>query len=132
MSKFEDLAGEVLAHSEDDDEWEQEPEPIETKPSGTQVVSARLPAQLAEELLTEAERRGIKPSELIRDALQQYLHPRFNVIAGGTAFINVSTSPLLTVRTRVDQYLAENSNPVVQQAEALVPPLVAALGFPQD
>ena len=47
-------AEEVLAHSEDPGEWSDEPAQIGSRPSATQVVSARLPSALAEELLALA------------------------------------------------------------------------------
>lgn len=60
MAETEHIADEVLAHSEDEDEWEDEPEQIESRPSGTQVISARLPTALAEELLAGASRRKVR------------------------------------------------------------------------
>ncbi len=68
------IADDVLAHSEDEGEWEDNPTSIESRPRGTQVVSARLPVALAQQLLTEAGRRGIKPSELVREAMEEFLN----------------------------------------------------------
>lgn len=61
-------------------EQEDQPVQIERRPSGMQVISARLPTPLAEQLFTEAERRGVKLSELIREAVAQFLgkHPQSN------------------------------------------------------
>jgi predicted DNA-binding protein len=66
------IADDVLDHSEDDGEWDEEPEVIERRPRGTQVVSARLPVDLAQQVLAEASRRGAKPSELVREAIEHY------------------------------------------------------------
>lgn len=68
-------ADDVLAHSEDEGEWSAEPVVIERRPSGTQVVSARLPSGLAHVLLAEAARRGLRPSEIVREAVEHYLNP---------------------------------------------------------
>jgi len=122
MSEFDEIAAEVLAHSEDADEWEQEPVVIDTKPSGSQVISARLPTALADELLIEAERRGVKPSELVRDAVQKLLHKQVTAF-GGITVVGVTASPLLTVKTPVSTPRAENSNPVVGPEEAPIAPL---------
>src|SRR4051794_21577523 len=67
------IAEDVLAHSEDEGEWDDAPEKIEVRPSGTQVISARLPEELAQRFLDEAERRGIKPSQLAREAIELLL-----------------------------------------------------------
>lgn len=67
------VADDVLAHSEDEGEWEDGPAVIESRPRGTQVISARLPVALAQQLLSEAERRGVKPSDLVREAMEEFL-----------------------------------------------------------
>lgn len=74
-------ADDVLAHSEDEDEWDDEPVAIEVRPSGNQVLSARIPAALANRVFFEAERRQLKVSEVVRAAIEQYFTPTvFNVI----------------------------------------------------
>lgn len=76
------VADEVLAHSEDADEWEETAEPIEVRPSGSQVISARLPDDVAQRFLEEAARRGLKPSQLARAAIEMLLdvEPRVEAI----------------------------------------------------
>lgn len=59
----------------DDGEWDDEPVHIESRPSGMQVISARLPSPLAEELLALAYARSVPPSVLIREAASAFLHP---------------------------------------------------------
>jgi hypothetical protein len=81
MNEAKKPADEVLAHSEEDGEWEDEAEEIETRPSGTQVISARLPGLLAEHVLSEASQRGIRPSELVRQALEAYMRSGSGTIA---------------------------------------------------
>ena len=115
-------ADELLAHSEDDGEWEDEPAQIESRPSGTQVISARLPTALAEELLAEATRRNVKPSDLIRQAVDSFLHARPDHIAGISAY---STGSVRVV-VYLDQYRTENLNPVVEPAE---PPRAVGVGL---
>lgn len=94
MPETEHTADAVLAHSEDEDEWEDEPEQIESRPSGTQVISARLPTALAEELLAEASRRKVRPSELVRAAVDAYLHnasaPVIHLVAHGSPNVKVN------------------------------------------
>jgi hypothetical protein len=53
------------------EEWEQEEAEV-SKPVAI-VVSVRVPQDLAERLYAEAARRGVRASELTREALQRYL-----------------------------------------------------------
>jgi len=71
--QYDDDAAEVLAHSNDDDEWNDEPVTIEKRPSGSQVISARLPETLATRALNVAAARGLSPSQFVREALEKYL-----------------------------------------------------------
>ena len=103
-------ADEVLAHSEDKGEWEEEPEQIESRPSGSQVISARLPTVLAEALLAEAARRGVRPSELIRDAIEIWLR----AMPGGVADISTFAGQNMRVITPSVQRRTENFNLVVE------------------
>ena len=68
-----EAADDVLAHSNDANEWADEAVAIERRPSGTQVLSARLPEELARRVIAEAARRNLSMSQLVRDALEQYL-----------------------------------------------------------
>ncbi len=103
MAKETTSADTVLAHSEDAGEWEDEPEQIESRPSGTQVISARLPTILAERLLSEASSRGIRPSEVVRQAVEAYIRSgacrAASVSAQGTGNMSVA-SPLASQPTR--------------------------------
>lgn len=118
MTSNAGAADEVLAHSKEEGEWEDEPEQIEARPSGNQVISARLPTALAEELLSEADRRGVRPSELVREAVESMLHDRPGIVAdlvansGGTLRVAV-----------LSDYRTENRNLVVE------PPEVVAIGL---
>jgi hypothetical protein len=115
MEDAERSADEILAHSEDEGEWEDAAEQIENRPSGSQVISARLPTILAEELLDEASQRGLRPSEVVRQAVEAYLHARSAAVAGmsaqGTGMIRVVTS--------LSEYRTENQNLVVLPTERL-------------
>ncbi len=123
VAKINDSADDVLTHSEDEGEWEDEPEQIESRPSGTQVVSARLPTALAEELLSKAAHMEVRPSELIRQAVDAFLHgePR-----RGTE-LTVYEGNQIRVVTPKNQYRTENSNLVVEVPAE--PAHVVALGF---
>ena len=70
-----DEADDVLAHSEDEDEWDDEPVEIEVRPSGSQVISVRVPDDLAHLLFAEVDRRHARLSDVVRAALDQYFRP---------------------------------------------------------
>ena len=110
MADRESTADEVLARSEDEGEWEEEPEQIESRPSGTQVISARLPSALAEELLAAAQQRGVRPSEVVREAVEKWLHTR----PAGVFDIQASAGQNMRVVTPAAESKTENFNLVVQ------------------
>jgi hypothetical protein len=112
MPKTERPADEVLVHSEDEGEWSDEAELIESKPTGTQVISARLPTVLAEELLSEAVRRGARPSELVRQAVEALLRAE----PAGVADISAYAGTNMRVITPLPEHRTENFNLVVQVA----------------
>ncbi|MHB2021955.1 MAG: hypothetical protein ACYCO3_01290 [Mycobacteriales bacterium] len=64
----------VLAHSGDDGEWEDAPVEIERRPTGKQVMSARLSQAAALALMDMAAERGVRPSDIVREAVDEYLH----------------------------------------------------------
>ncbi len=119
---FDGVAGDVLAHSEDAGEWEEERVEIQARPSGTQVISTRLPSHLAERLLAEAARRGVKPSELVRVALERVLNQE-HVVPVITANGGTTGGPPLRILSPISHYTMENSNLVVEESA------VVALGF---
>ena len=93
MKERQRSADDVLEHSEDPDEWEDEAEHVESRPTGTQVISARLPTMLAEDLLAEASDRGIRPSELVRQAVEAYMRSGARRVASISAQgVNISVS----------------------------------------
>lgn len=114
-------ADEVLAHSTDEGEWEEEPEQIESRPSGSQVISARLPTPLADELLSEAARRGVRPSELVRIAVESFLIARPAGVAG------ISGHGEGRLRLDLPEIETRNLNPVVEIPTE--PPEVIAIGL---
>jgi hypothetical protein len=109
MAERERSADEVLAHSEDEGEWEEEPEQIESRPSGTQVISARLPSVLAEDLLAQAARRGVRLSELVREAVEKWLSK-----PAGVTDIRAYVGQNMRIVTPTPQSRTENFNLVVQ------------------
>ena len=110
MTERKRTADEVLAVSEDEGEWEDEPEQVESRPSGTQVISARLPSALAEELLAEAQRRGSRPSEVVRAAVEMWLRAR----SSGVVDIRAYAGQNMTIVTPTAASKTENFNLVVQ------------------
>ena len=109
VGERERSADDVLEHSEDEGEWEQEPEEIESRPSGSQVISARLPTSLAEQVLAEAARRGAKPSEVVREAIEIWLR----AVPGGMAEISAYAGQNMRILTPSVQGKTENFNLVV-------------------
>jgi metal-responsive CopG/Arc/MetJ family transcriptional regulator len=88
-----------------------------------QAVSARLPAVLVEQLNEEAANRGIRPSELIRQAVEALLRGE----PEKSADLNASVGYQMTVVTPLNQYQTENSNLVVEVPTE--PSHVVALGY---
>jgi hypothetical protein len=105
-------ADEVLIHSEDEGEWSEEAEQIESRPTGTQVISARLPTVLAEELLAEAARRGYRPSDLVRQAVEAFMQAE----SGGVLDISAYAGTNMRVVTPLRERRTENFNLVVEVA----------------
>jgi metal-responsive CopG/Arc/MetJ family transcriptional regulator len=87
-----------------------EGDPQGVRPSAMQAISARLPAALVEELNDEAARRGIRPSELVRQAVESLLRGESDT----TADLNASVGCQMTVMTPLGQYHTENANLVVE------------------
>lgn len=108
-------ADDVLAHSADGDEWEDEPVAVDVRPTGKQVLSARLPVELADKVFEEAARRGVPVSEVVRAAVDNYFSPRLVNV--------VSVQPGLRVRMFVT-IAYDTANPVVTTGD--LPPLRAA------
>jgi hypothetical protein len=114
-------ADEVMEHGEDEGEWDDAREQIESRPTGTQVISTRLPSDLAEALLAEAERRQMRPSELVRHAIEAYMRPQ-----SGVAGLTANSQGALRLPPEIDGNPTENANPVV---EIPTEPLLIAIGL---
>src|SRR5689334_6555157 len=65
----EELAQQLEQESEDDALWEQEPVPVERRPSRTSVLSLRLPTPEFHALLKAARGSGESVSEYVRKAI---------------------------------------------------------------
>jgi hypothetical protein len=118
----QETAQDALDHSEDPGERAEEPVEIERRPSGSQVVSVRLPTELARRLFEEAARLGVRPSELTREAVEHFLGQHEPV----AVFRAAGGAPGWPVRiiTPTFDYRAENTNLIVEE-----PLTVVALGF---
>lgn len=108
-----DEADEVLAHSEDEGEWDDEPVQIEVRPSGSQVISVRVPDDLADLLFAEVDRRRVRLSDVVRAALDQHLRP--------TTWRVVRVMPGERIRFGVLDAFNDTTNPAVTTAD--LPPL---------
>ena len=79
MNNEKDTADELWEHRNDPDEWSEEAEEIETRPSGSAVVSFRIPWDELEELDEAATENGESLSEFIRQAVRLRLGGRSKV-----------------------------------------------------
>jgi hypothetical protein len=110
MVNAETPAEEVLNHSEDEGEWEETPEQIDSRPTGSQVISTRLPTALAEELLAQAASRKIRMSDLVRQAVEAFLHTQAHGVSDIVAYPGIN----MRVTTPLPEQRTENFNLVVQ------------------
>lgn len=108
-------ADDVLAHSEDEGEWDDEPVAVERRPTGSQVLSVRVPDDIAALVFAEAERRGVRLSDVVRGALIDYVGPRHWEV------ITIQVSERVRFR---DVSWHGTTNPVVTTGD--LPPLRAA------
>ncbi len=111
-----EVADDVLAHSADEGEWDETPVAIETRANGTQVISARLPSDLAHRVVEEAATLGIPVSDFVRMALERHLQSRA-VVAVMSYHVDASMrflSPvhvIQTINTAVTGVAPEEASP---------------------
>jgi metal-responsive CopG/Arc/MetJ family transcriptional regulator len=110
-----ELTGVAVRQDEDDSQG--------VRPSAMRAVSARLPAVLVEKLNEEAARHGVRPSELIRQAVETLLRSEPEVAAD----LNASVGHQMTIVTPLSQYQTANSNLVVEVPTE--PSQVVAVGY---
>jgi len=92
-----DLARELHESRDDPNEWEEAPTHIESRPSGSQVVSFRMPTDEFELLQGDVEAAGEKLAEYIRKAIALRLH---GVPIGPTVELT-SGATRLTIRSHI-------------------------------
>ena len=92
-----DLARQLHETREDPDEWEHARTDIESRPSGSQVVSFRMPTAEFELLQEDLEATGEKLAEYIRRAIAIRLH---GVPIGPTVELT-SGATRLTIRSHI-------------------------------
>jgi hypothetical protein len=63
------MAEDAFAHRHDPGEWAEEPADITVKPSGSEVVSVRVPSALFDHLEQAASEAGQTISQFVRDAI---------------------------------------------------------------
>jgi Ribbon-helix-helix protein, copG family len=68
-----DIARYYENHRDDPDEWEETGEPVTPKSTGMTVYSLRLPSAELSVLKANADARGTTVSDLIRNAIRNYL-----------------------------------------------------------
>jgi hypothetical protein len=68
-----DPVDDLYQHRHDPDEWSQEPVEIMRRPSGSDVISVRLPTAEADALFGDMRQRGERLSEYVRAAVRARL-----------------------------------------------------------
>lgn len=84
-------AQELHRHRRDKGEWADKPEEIQARPTGSEVLSFRLPAEMLDDLEDAASRTGESLSEFLRSALALRLYgapigPAVELFTGGMSF----------------------------------------------
>lgn len=92
-----DLARQLHESRDDPDEWENGRTDIESRPSGSQVVSFRMPTEEFDLLQNDLEATGEKLAEYIRKAIAVRLH---GVPIGPTVELT-SGATRLTIRSHI-------------------------------
>ena len=88
---------------------------IESRPSGSHVISVRLPEALAEQLLARASAEGTRPSELVRQAVAAFL-------AGPLLGLSATCTGTMRADPLPGHYETVNANPVTGPALIEVTP----------
>jgi hypothetical protein len=112
MSNEKDPADELYEHRNDPDEWSEEAEEIETRPSGSAVVSFRIPWDELEELDEAATAKGEYLSEYIRKAVRFRLAgiviaPFVELTYGGARELRLHTDAPARLRGTGASYVPE-------------------------
>jgi hypothetical protein len=118
-----DQPGGGVPFVEDDEQGTDQTDRNEARSSsGMQVISTRVPAGLVEELQAEAARQGVRPSELLRRAVE-------GLLSCGPVIteLNPSTGNQMRVVTDLPKYATENANLVVEIPTE--PAHLVALGY---
>lgn len=90
-----------------------QPEDADSRASASQVFSVRLPSAIAELVIDEAGQRGVRPSDLLRLAVEQFTRQP------GAAGIRANGSGSLRVPAGLDAFGTQNANPVVQPSNVV-------------
>lgn len=95
------------------------------KVSASQVISVRLPVALADEISELAARRGLRSSDLVKVAVEEYMRN------SGVAAYRASADFMRLAPQFGSTEASENSNPVERPAdiEADYPPDLVSLGL---
>lgn len=104
----------------DTDDWDDTPVPIQRRPGGMHVISARVPARLAMAANRRADQTGARLSDVVRDAVDAYLAP-----------IGVTLTVTHSDRIRISGVngwlpVTESGNTVVSETQYLYVPARAA------
>ena len=110
-----DLVNEIWAHRDDPEEWSEESEDIEVRPSRSSVVSFRLPREELAEIEQARAESGETLSEYIRGALALRLHGETvgspaGIMYGSTGIPHAGSETLYEIPYEVsDQLLVKST-----------------------
>lgn len=92
-------ADDLFDHRNDPDEWDDQPVEIEVRPTGSEVVSFRLPSDELDRVMEAARAVGESLSQFVRGALSVRLEPPGQALArtvtSGPLARHVSAGPLV-------------------------------------
>lgn len=99
-SRPEAEADDLYGSRYDPDEWDEQPVQIEVRPTGSEMVSFRLPADELDRVVEAAESTGESLSQFVRGALRDRLEPSGQALArtvtSGPLARYVRTGPLVS------------------------------------
>ena len=114
-----EIARELWEHRKDPNEWEDEAEALEVRPSPSEVVSFRLPTEEFDLLVESAQQEAESLSEYIRKAVAIRMHgtpigPAVQVSSGGGGQLVVRSHIVTGSRTEAPGSIVPDLPPLLQ------------------
>ncbi len=110
-----DMVNEIWAHRDDPEEWNEEAEDIQVKPSRSSVVSFRLPREELAEIERARAETGESLSGFIRNALALRLHGQtaarpVGIMYGSSGIAEIGSGTPIEISHEDSDRLRVNSN----------------------